>query len=100
MLIYTTSNRLEDVLPVLVMVPLTSHQDRVVLVTGGEAVQCGQVGYPFGSEVPHVHPVLVGSLGKDEEEEKFPNFKFAGICLFFVWEVHSILDVLLVGCDV
>lgn len=67
----------------LVMVLLTSHQDRVVLVTGGEGVQCGQVGYPFGCEKIPCPPVLVGSLGKDEEDDKFSNFKFAGICLFF-----------------
>ena len=38
----------------------------------------------------HVHPVLVGSLGKDEEDEKFSNFKFAGTCLFFLFWRYTV----------
>ena len=38
----------------------------------------------------HVHPVLVGSLGKDEEDEKFSNFKSAGICLFFLFWRYTV----------
>ena len=38
----------------------------------------------------HVHPVLVGSLGKDEEDDFFSNFKFAGICLFFLFWRYTV----------